>query len=107
MSARLQAAVARATIDALKEYPVVNSSFFLDEKKAGKVALGAFYARRALRIMPIYYAALLAAFGYWAVALYLVFMALITITAVVLATETFQDDINVDQEQERQLIRER
>jgi 2-oxoglutarate dehydrogenase E2 component (dihydrolipoamide succinyltransferase) len=26
--------VARATIDALKEYPVVNSSFFLEEKKA-------------------------------------------------------------------------
>jgi 2-oxoglutarate dehydrogenase E2 component (dihydrolipoamide succinyltransferase) len=26
--------IARATIDALKEYPVVNSSFFLDEKKA-------------------------------------------------------------------------
>lgn len=26
--------IARATIDALKEYPVVNSSFFLEEKKA-------------------------------------------------------------------------
>jgi 2-oxoglutarate dehydrogenase E2 component (dihydrolipoamide succinyltransferase) len=26
--------IARATIDALQEYPVVNSSFFLDEKKA-------------------------------------------------------------------------
>ena len=26
--------IARATIDALKEYPVVNSSFFLDDKKA-------------------------------------------------------------------------
>jgi metabolite-proton symporter len=56
-------------------------------------------------LSPFIATALLAAFGYWAVALYLVFMALITITAVVLATETFQDDINVDQEQERQLIR--
>ena len=56
-------------------------------------------------LSPFIATALLAAFGYWAVALYLVFMALITIVAVVLATETFQDDINVDQEQERQLIR--
>ena len=55
-------------------------------------------------LSPFIATALLAAFGYGAVALYLAFMALITIVAVVLASETFQDDIAVDQPQERRLI---
>ena len=55
-------------------------------------------------LAPFIATALLAAFGYGAVALYLAFMALITIVAVVLATETFQDDIAADQPQERRLI---
>ncbi|HZA46312.1 MAG TPA: MFS transporter [Rubrobacter sp.] len=57
-------------------------------------------------LSPFIATALLAAFGYGAVALYLAFMALITIVAVVLATETFQDDIAADQPQERRLIAE-
>jgi MFS transporter, MHS family, shikimate and dehydroshikimate transport protein len=57
-------------------------------------------------LAPFIATALLAAFGYGAVALYLAFMALITIVAVVLATETFQDDIAADQPQERRLIAE-
>jgi MFS transporter, MHS family, shikimate and dehydroshikimate transport protein len=56
-------------------------------------------------LSPFIATALLAAFGYWAVALYLAFMALITIVSVYLATETFQEDIAADQEQERRLIR--
>jgi MFS family permease len=48
-------------------------------------------------LAPFIATALLAAFGYGAVALYLAFMALITIVAVVLATETFQEDIAADQ----------
>jgi MFS transporter, MHS family, shikimate and dehydroshikimate transport protein len=55
-------------------------------------------------LAPFIATALLAAFGYGAVALYLAFMALITIVAVVLASETFQDDIAADQPQERRLI---
>ena len=57
-------------------------------------------------LSPFIATALLAAFGYGAVALYLAFMALITIVAVVLATETFQEDIAADQPQERRLIAE-
>jgi metabolite-proton symporter len=57
-------------------------------------------------LAPFIATALLAAFGYGAVALYLAFMAVITIVAVVLATETFQDDIAADQPQERRLIAE-
>jgi len=57
-------------------------------------------------LAPFIATALLAAFGYGAVALYLAFMALITIVAVVLATETFQDDIAADQPQEQRLIAE-
>ena len=57
-------------------------------------------------LAPFIATALLAAFGYGAVALYLAFMALITIVAVVLASETFQDDIAADQPQERRLIAE-
>ena len=57
-------------------------------------------------LAPFIATALLAAFGYGAVALYLAFMALITIVAVVLATETFQEDIAADQPEERRLIAE-
>ena len=57
-------------------------------------------------LAPFIATALLGAFGYGAVALYLAFMALITIVAVILATETFQEDIAADQPQERRLIAE-
>ena len=57
-------------------------------------------------LSPFIATALLGAFGYGAVAIYLAFMAAITIVAVVLATETFQDDITADQPQERRFIAE-
>ncbi|MDQ4128651.1 MAG: MHS family MFS transporter [Actinomycetota bacterium] len=57
-------------------------------------------------LAPFIATALLAAFGYGAVALYLAFMAVITIVAVVLATETFQEDIAADQPREQRLIAE-
>jgi MFS family permease len=58
-------------------------------------------------LSPIVAQALLIATGsYVPVALLLIGMALITILAVVLATETFQDDINADQGAERRLIAE-
>src|SRR4028118_1262252 len=57
-------------------------------------------------LAPFIATALLAAFGYGAVALYLAFMALITVVATYLAAETFQGDIFEDQAQERQLIAE-
>lgn len=44
--------------------------------------------------------------SYWPIALYLGFMALITILAVVLATETFSDDISADDQAEDKLIAE-
>jgi len=43
---------------------------------------------------PLIATALLAGYGYPAVALYMIVMALITITAVYLATETYQRDIS-------------
>jgi hypothetical protein len=43
---------------------------------------------------PVIAVALLSAYGYPAVALYMIVMALITITAVYLATETYQRDIS-------------
>ncbi|TCJ20277.1 MFS transporter [Rubrobacter taiwanensis] len=59
-------------------------------------------------LSPFIATALLAWAGsYWPVAVYLGFMALITIVAVVLATETFREDIAADQQEERQLIAER
>ncbi len=57
-------------------------------------------------LAPLIAISLLAAFGYGAVALYMIFMALITVVSVILASETFQDDINATHEQERRLISE-
>lgn len=57
-------------------------------------------------LAPLIAISLLAAFGYGAVALYMIFLALITVVSVILASETFQDDINATHAQERQLIAE-
>jgi hypothetical protein len=51
--------------------------------------------------------ALLAAYGYGAVAAYMAAMALLTTVSVILAAETYRDDIHEDQPQERRLIAER
>ncbi len=55
---------------------------------------------------PLIAVALLAAYGYGAVAAYMAAMALLTTVSVILAAETYRDDINEDQVQERQLIAE-
>jgi MFS family permease len=57
-------------------------------------------------LSPLIAVALLAAYGYWAVALYTAGMALITVISVLLATETFRGDIAAEHEQERRLIAE-
>ena len=56
---------------------------------------------------PLIAVALLAAYGYGAVAAYMAAMALLTTVSVILAAETYRDDINEDQPQERRLISER
>ncbi len=55
-------------------------------------------------LSPLIAVALLAAFGYWAVALYIMFMCIVTLVAIFIATETNQLDIAAEQAQERQLI---
>jgi MHS family shikimate/dehydroshikimate transporter-like MFS transporter len=56
-------------------------------------------------LLPLIATALLAAFGYEAVAIYLIGMALITIVSVLLASETYQEeDIAEEQPEERRLI---
>lgn len=55
---------------------------------------------------PLIAVALLAAYGYGAVALYTAAMALITAISVLIAAETFRSDIDEDQAQERQLVAE-
>jgi MFS transporter, MHS family, shikimate and dehydroshikimate transport protein len=55
---------------------------------------------------PLISLALLTAYGYGAVAIYMAAMALITVISVLLATETFREDITETQVQERQLITE-
>ncbi|MDP9455384.1 MAG: MHS family MFS transporter [Actinomycetota bacterium] len=57
-------------------------------------------------LSPLIAVALLAAYGFGAVALYTAAMALITAVSVVLAAETFRSDIDEDQAQERRLIAE-
>ncbi len=58
-------------------------------------------------LSPFIATALLAWSGsYWPVAVYLGFMALITIVAVLVATETFSEDIAADDQAEQQLIAE-
>ena len=55
---------------------------------------------------PLISLALLTAYGYGAVALYMAAMALITVVSVLLATETFQGDITETRTEERELIAE-
>jgi MFS transporter, MHS family, shikimate and dehydroshikimate transport protein len=55
-------------------------------------------------LSPLIAVALLAAYGYVAVALYMAFMALITVVSVILASETYQEDIEEPQAAERRLI---
>ncbi len=58
-------------------------------------------------LSPLIAVALLAAYGYTAVALYTAAMALITLISVILATETYRGDIAEEHDQERRLISER
>src|SRR5215207_7809035 len=55
---------------------------------------------------PLISLALLTAYGYGAVAIYMAIMALITVISVLFATETFRSDIRETQAAERQLITE-
>jgi MHS family shikimate/dehydroshikimate transporter-like MFS transporter len=57
-------------------------------------------------LSPLIAVALLASYGYPAVAAYMSIMALITVISVLLASETFQEDILETQAEERQLIAE-
>jgi len=57
-------------------------------------------------LSPLIAVALLASYGYVAVALYMAGMALITVISVILATETFQEDIAATQPQERRIVAE-
>jgi MFS transporter, MHS family, shikimate and dehydroshikimate transport protein len=57
-------------------------------------------------LAPLIATALLASFGYGAVAAYTAAMALITVISVVLASETFRENINETQAAERRLIAE-
>ena len=57
-------------------------------------------------LSPLIAVALLAAYVYQAVALYMAGMAFVTVISVVLATETFRSDIVRDQPEEQTLIAE-
>jgi MFS transporter, MHS family, shikimate and dehydroshikimate transport protein len=57
-------------------------------------------------LSPLIAVALLASYGYPAVAIYMAIMALITVISVLLTAETFQEDILETQAEERQLIAE-
>jgi MHS family shikimate/dehydroshikimate transporter-like MFS transporter len=57
-------------------------------------------------LSPLIAVALLASYGYPAVAIYMAIMALITVVSVILASETFQEDILETQAEERRLIAE-
>jgi metabolite-proton symporter len=57
-------------------------------------------------LAPLIATALLAASGYTAVAVYMAIMALITVVSVILASETFQEDISETRAEERRLITE-
>jgi membrane protein implicated in regulation of membrane protease activity len=56
---------------------------------------------------PLIAAALLKAWSWPAVALYMAVMALITVVATLLTTETYQSDIDTDDAREQELIGER
>jgi MFS transporter, MHS family, shikimate and dehydroshikimate transport protein len=57
-------------------------------------------------LSPLIAVALLASYGYPAVAVYMSIMALITVISVILASETFQEDFGETQPAERRLITE-
>jgi MHS family shikimate/dehydroshikimate transporter-like MFS transporter len=57
-------------------------------------------------LAPLIATALLASSGYTAVAIYMAIMALITVISVILASETFREDILQTQAEERRLIAE-
>jgi MFS transporter, MHS family, shikimate and dehydroshikimate transport protein len=57
-------------------------------------------------LAPLIATALLASSGYTAVAVYMSIMALITVVSVILASETFREDILATQAEERRLIAE-
>ena len=57
-------------------------------------------------LSPLIAVALLASYGYTAVAVYMAFMALITVISVILASETFQEDLEETQPAERRLVSE-
>ncbi len=57
-------------------------------------------------LSPLIAVALLASYGYPAVATYMAIMALITVVSVILTSETFQEDILETQAEERRLITE-
>ena len=57
-------------------------------------------------LSPLIAVALLASYGYPAVAAYMAIMALITVVSVILASETFRENILETQAEERQLIAE-
>jgi MHS family shikimate/dehydroshikimate transporter-like MFS transporter len=57
-------------------------------------------------LSPFIAVALLASYGYPAVAVYMAIMALITVVSVILASETYQEDIFETQAEERRLITE-
>jgi MHS family shikimate/dehydroshikimate transporter-like MFS transporter len=57
-------------------------------------------------LSPLIAVALLASYGYPAVAVYMAIMALITVVSVILASETFQEDILETQAEERRLVAE-
>jgi MFS transporter, MHS family, shikimate and dehydroshikimate transport protein len=57
-------------------------------------------------LSPFIAVALLASYGYPAVAVYMAIMALITVVSVILASETYQEDILETQAEERRLVTE-
>jgi MHS family shikimate/dehydroshikimate transporter-like MFS transporter len=57
-------------------------------------------------LAPLIATALLASSGYGAVAVYMAIMALITVISVILASETFREDISETRAEERRLITE-
>jgi metabolite-proton symporter len=57
-------------------------------------------------LSPLIAVALLASYGYPAVAVYMAIMALITVVSVILASETYQEDILATQAEERRLVAE-
>jgi MFS family permease len=56
---------------------------------------------------PLVATALLAASGSWLVALYITALGAISVVATIFARETYRSDIHADDEQERELVRER